>query len=74
MQMARFEKRILISYSHDSDEHRVRVRQLADSLRRDGLDCWIDQYLDSDPLDGWPLWMEKEIELANIVLLICTEI
>ena len=72
--MARFDKRIFISYSHDSDEHRARVRQLADSFCRDGLDCRIDQYLDSDPPEGWPLWMEKEIELAHVVLLVCTAI
>ncbi|MBI1313317.1 TIR domain-containing protein [bacterium] len=65
--------RILVSYSHDSPEHKARVRQIGDSLRRYGLDVRLDQYLNQDPLEGWPLWMEKEIELAQKVLLVCTE-
>src|SRR5689334_17921543 len=52
-------KRILVSYSHDSDEHRRLVRQLADSLKENGFEVSFDQYLPEDPPEGWPLWMEK---------------
>lgn|GEM_PF-7064147 len=65
--------RVFISYSHDSEQHRRRVRQLADSLRICGVDARIDQYESTDPLEGWPIWMEKQIEEAENVLLICTE-
>ncbi len=66
-------KRILVSYSHDSDEHRRLVRQLADSLKENGFDVSFDQYLPEDPPEGWPLWMEKEIRYAHKVLMVCTE-
>ncbi len=66
-------KKVFISYSHDSPEHAARVAGLAASLRRDGVDCWIDQYVDGTPPQGWPLWMEKTIEWAEFVLVVCTE-
>lgn len=66
-------KRIFVSYSHDSDEHRRLVRQLVDSLKENGFDVAFDQYLNEDPPEGWPLWMQKEIKFANKVLLVCTE-
>lgn len=72
--MSRSRKRILISYSHDSPEHRAKVLQLADSLRHFGLaNVHLDQYQQGDPPEGWPLWMETQIESAETVLLICTE-
>jgi hypothetical protein len=36
-------KRVLISYSQESDEHRARVRKLADQLCTEGIDAIIDQ-------------------------------
>ena len=35
-------------------------RQLADQLRRDGVECELDQYYDS-PAAGWPGWMSGQI-------------
>ena len=32
----------------------------------------IDQYAPAPP-DGWPLWMDLEIQKADFVLLVCTE-
>jgi hypothetical protein len=64
--------RVLISYSHDSPEHAARVAELANRLRRDGIDCWIDQF-EPHPSQGWPMWMEQQLALARFVLLICTE-
>jgi hypothetical protein len=64
--------RVFVSYSHDSAEHAERVLALADRLRRDGLDAWIDQY-DPEPEDGWPRWMVDEIDKADRVLAICTQ-
>ena len=64
--------RVFVSYSHDSAGHAERVLALADRLRRDGLDAWIDQY-DPEPEQGWPRWMVDEIDRADRVLAICTE-
>jgi TIR domain len=64
--------RVFISYSHDSDEHRDRVLDLADRLRSDGIDAMIDQYIQSPP-EGWAGWCEAEIEKACFVLMVCTE-
>lgn len=64
--------RVFISYSHDSTEHKKRVLQLSDDLRASGVDCNLDQY-EPFPEDGWPRWMNNQIEHANFVLVICTE-
>ena len=61
-----------ISYSHDSVEHKRRVRALSDRLRREGIDSNIDQY-EQAPSEGWPRWMERQIEEADFVLIVCTE-
>lgn len=64
--------RLFISYSHDSREHEDRVRALADRLRQDGIDALIDQY-DPTPPNGWPMWMDREIQKADFIALVCTE-
>jgi WD40 repeat protein len=61
-----------ISYSQDSPEHAGRVRALADRLCGDGVDCIIDQY-ESHPREPWPRWMDRQIEEADFVLVVCTE-
>lgn|GEM_PF-4582360 len=65
--------KVFISYSHDSDEHRQRVLALSDRLNKSGLNCDIDQYINGSPEEGWPLWMERMLETASYVLVICTE-
>lgn len=64
--------RVFISYSHDSEMHSQKVRQFSDKLRADGIDCWIDQYEVSRE-KGWLLWMEKQINEADYVLVFATE-
>lgn len=64
--------RAFISYSHNSTEHKKRVLQLSDDLRTSGVDCNLDQY-EPFPEDGWPRWMNNQIERADFVLVICTE-
>jgi tetratricopeptide (TPR) repeat protein len=64
--------KVFISYSHDSEEHKERVRLLADRLRQDGVDATIDQYEISPP-EGWPVWMERQVRESDFVLAICTE-
>ena len=66
--------KVFISYSHDSPEHCDRVRQLADALRRHGVDAELDSYHVRPP-EGWPLWCEKQLrpENSKFVLMICTD-
>lgn len=64
--------KIFISYSHDSSEHADRVLALADRLRADGFDAVIDQY-ETSPAEGWPRWMDRQIDESNFVLMVCTE-
>ena len=64
--------KVFISYSHDSPEHADRVLALADRLREDGIDAVLDQY-NPNPQEGWPLWMETNLDAADFVLMVCTE-
>ena len=61
-----------ISYSHDNINHIDKVLQFSIQLRKEGIECILDQYEES-PLEGWPRWMEKNINSADFVLMICTE-
>jgi hypothetical protein len=64
--------RVFISYSHDSSAHEDRVRGLADRLRVSGIDTVLDQYHTAPP-EGWPMWMDREIQKADFVVLVCTD-
>ena len=64
--------RVFISYSHEPDNDQ-RVLGLADRLRRDGVDARLDRY-ELAPAKGWQLWMEDEIEAADFVLVVATQI
>ena len=65
--------RCFISYSHDSEEHKDRVLDLAEYLRENGVDVSIDRYVESKPLRSFPLWMDKEIATSDFVLIVATE-
>lgn len=65
--------RVFISYSHDSADHKLQVLELANQLRRDGVDAHIDQYVEF-PEDGWPRWMRSKIEEADVVLVVCSPV
>jgi hypothetical protein len=65
--------KVLISYSHDSEEHRQLLLGLAQRLRQsDGIEANIDQYVPGSPEEGWPRWMLNEIDSADFVLVICS--
>ncbi len=66
------EKKVFISYSHDSLEHKDRVLDLSDRLRSEGVDCILDQYEEAPP-EGWPRWMDRNTKDVDFVLMICTE-
>ena len=70
--------KVFISYSWDSEDHKDRVLALANTLRNPwGIETDIDQYVRAKPpftpSQGWDLWMEKRIEWAEFVLIVCTE-
>lgn len=65
--------RVFISYSHDDKEHSARVLRLANRLRADGIDAYLDQY-EPVPEQGWFRWMQKQMESADYVLLVASEI
>jgi hypothetical protein len=65
--------RVFISYSHDSDEHRDRVLALANKLRGDGIDVFVDQHIHG-PGEGWPKLCEIELGRADFVAIISTEV
>ena len=65
--------RVFISYSNDSDEHADHVLALADALCVNGIDVILDRYVHPAPAEGWPSWMEQNLEAAKFVLMVCTE-
>lgn len=65
--------KVFISYSHDSHEHSEIVLLLAHALRKHGIDAMIDQFILSPP-EGWPRWIQRQIEGADHILVICTGI
>jgi tetratricopeptide (TPR) repeat protein len=65
--------RVFISYSHDSPKHAQHVLELAERLRKDGIDAQLDQYVAGTPAEGWPRWMLDRLDWADFVLVTCTE-
>lgn len=65
---------VFISYTHDSESHMRRVLSLTQQLRAGGVDAVIDQFILGHPPEGWPLWMERQIERAQFVLMVCSPI
>ncbi|HWN67986.1 MAG TPA: SEFIR domain-containing protein, partial [Haliangium sp.] len=63
---------VFISYTHDSEAHRQQVLDLAQQLRADGADCVMDRFVNGSPPEGWPLWMERQVQRADFVLVVCT--
>lgn len=65
---------VLISYAHDNEEHKQQALNLADRLNNEGIDCWIDRYVEgSDPEHGWAAWMEEKVRTSKYVLVVASE-
>ena len=64
--------KVFISYSHDSQEHKKWVLDLATRLRNTGVDAIIDQW-ELKPGDDLPHFMETHLENSDYVLMICTD-
>lgn len=63
---------VFISYSHDSQEHKLWVLNLATRLRINGVDAILDQW-DLGPGGDLPHFMEQSISRSARVLMVCTE-
>lgn len=64
--------KVFISYSHDSQEHKKWVLDLATRLRQTGIDAIIDQW-ELRPGDDLPHFMETQLANSDYVLMICTD-
>jgi TIR domain len=63
---------VFVSYSHDSQEHKRWVLDLATRLRNSGIDAILDQW-DLGPGGDLPHFMEQSIARSARILMICTE-
>lgn len=64
--------KVFISYSHDNLAHKQRVLDLATRLRNNGIDSILDQW-DLKPGDDLPRFMESNLQIADYVLMICSD-
>lgn len=64
-------KKIFISYSWDTEEHKIWVRVLAERLTRNGVHVYLDQW-DVQYGESLTQFMEEKIVDADFVLIICT--
>ena len=62
-------QRVFVSYTHQDDVHNRAVLGLVQELRRLGVDAVIDRFFPA-PEQGWPQWMDDEIDRADYVLLV----
>lgn len=65
-------KRVFISYSHDSEEHKSWVKELAEFFVEKGVDAYLDQW-DLEYGDDLASFMETGITEADRVILVCTD-
>ena len=64
--------KVFVSYSHDSEQHKDWVRNLASELRMNGIDAVLDQW-DLSPGQDIAGFMAGGIRTADRVLLICSD-
>ncbi len=65
-------KKVFISYSHDSEEHKKWVLDLATRLRSFGIDATLDQW-ELKAGDDIPHFMEQHLTNSDFVVLVCTD-
>lgn len=64
--------KIFISYSHDDQDHKKWVLDLATRLRNSGIDAIIDQW-ELSAGDDLPHFMETQLSTSDRVIMVCTE-
>src|SRR3954469_23634634 len=66
--------KVFLSYRHENDAHRERVRKLGQRLRDAGIDLVLDQFfLDAHaggPDEGWPRWSKRMAGETEKVLIV----
>ncbi|ENZ01264.1 hypothetical protein HMPREF1092_01972 [Clostridium thermobutyricum] len=65
--------KVFISYAHDTEQFSDKVLEFSNKLRENNIDANIDQY-EECPSEGWPRWMENQIEDSDYVIIVCTEL
>lgn len=65
--------KLFISYTHDSTSHTEQVLDISNTLRQDGIDVVLDQYILGTPSEGWPRWMERNLRDADHIAIVCSE-
>jgi hypothetical protein len=67
---------VFLSYRHENDEHRRRVRVLAERLRESRVEVILDQFLlekqPGGPGEGWEIWSENHARTGEFVLIIAS--
>ena len=64
--------KVFISYSHDSQDHKDWVRSFAQRLKANGVNVILDQW-DIRLGQDITIFMERNLQESNRVLIICTE-
>ncbi len=64
--------KVFISYSHDTQEHKKWVLELAIRLRNNGIDAILDQF-ELKPGDDVPHFMETNLASSDKIIMVCTE-
>ncbi|MDD5362888.1 MAG: toll/interleukin-1 receptor domain-containing protein [Ignavibacteria bacterium] len=63
---------VFISYSHDNQEHKKWVLELASRLRNNGIDAILDQFK-LQPGDDLTHFMETNLVTADKIIMVCTD-
>jgi len=61
-----------ISYSHDTQQHKKWVLELATRLRNNGIDAILDQF-ELQPGADIPHFMETHLSASDKILMVCTD-
>lgn len=65
--------KVFISYAHDTEQFADKILDFSNTLRSLNIDAIIDQYEES-PEEGWPRWMDNQIETSDYILIVCTQL
>lgn len=65
-------KKVFISYAWEDQDFSEKILNFSNTLREHGIDATIDQY-EENPDQGWPIWMENQIDNSDFVLIVCTK-
>ena len=63
--------RVLISYAHDDDAHKERVRDFWLFLRANGIEARLDLTA-AERRQDWALWMAREIRDADRIVVVAS--